>query len=139
VVAVAPHLILDFTLEVILKLVLEMAQEDDDMQAICAQLWKARATWARVGKVLKSKNTSPHVAARFYQAVVQAVLLYGSEMWGISPTAMAWLEGFHIWAAWRMTMTHKPRQGPRNEWVYPKLEDVLRECGMKTMAEYIQI
>jgi hypothetical protein len=26
-----------------------------------------------------------------------------------------------------------------DEWVYPRLEDVLKECGMKTMAEYIQI
>jgi hypothetical protein len=38
-----------------------------------------------------------------------------------------------------MVKTHKPRQGPQNEWVYPRLEDVLKECGMKTMAEYVQI
>jgi hypothetical protein len=29
-----------------------MAQDDANAQAICAQLRKARATWARVGKVL---------------------------------------------------------------------------------------
>ncbi len=116
-----------------------MAQEDKDMQAIRAQLRKARATWARVGKVLKSKNTSPHIAVRFYHAVLQAVLLYGSETWVISPTALVWLEGFHIRAVWQMAITHKPHQGPQNEWVYPKLKDVLRECGMKTMVEYIQI
>ena len=53
---------------------------------------KARATWARVGQVLKSENVSPFVAARFYQAVVQAILLYGSESWVLSKTAMARLE-----------------------------------------------
>ncbi len=116
-----------------------MAQEDNNMQAIRAQLRKARATWARVGKVFKNENTSPHIAAWLYQADVQAVLLHSSETWVISPTAMARLEGFHIRAAWRMATTHKPRRGPWNEWVYPKLEDVLRECGMKTMMEYIQI
>jgi hypothetical protein len=52
---------------------------------------------------------------------------------------MARLEGFHIRAVWRMAKTHKPWQGPQNEWVYPRSEDVLQECGMKTIAEYVQI
>jgi hypothetical protein len=34
-----------------------MAQDDDNTQALRAQLWKARATWARVGQVLRNKNT----------------------------------------------------------------------------------
>ncbi len=38
-----------------------------------------------------------------------------------------------------MAKMHKLRQGPWNEWVYPRLEDVLKECGMKTMAEYVQV
>jgi hypothetical protein len=52
---------------------------------------------------------------------------------------MVRLEGFHIRAAWRMAWRHKPRRGPWKEWVYPKSEDVLTECGMKTIAEYVQI
>jgi hypothetical protein len=71
-----------------------MAQDNDDTQAICAQLRKARATWAWVRKVLRGENTSLIVAAKFYLAVVQAILLYGSEMWVISPQAMARLEEF---------------------------------------------
>ncbi len=58
-----------------------MAQDDDDIQAVRSQLRKARATWARVGQVLRSENVTPFVAARFYQAIVQAILLYGSETW----------------------------------------------------------
>jgi hypothetical protein len=34
---------------------------------------------------------------------------------------------------------HKPRRGPWKEWIYPKSEDVLKECGMKTIAEYVHI
>ena len=56
-----------------------LAQDDDDIQAIRAQLRKARATWARVGQVLRAENVPPRVAAKFYRAVVQAVLLYGSK------------------------------------------------------------
>ena len=116
-----------------------LAQDDDDIQAIRAQLRKARATWARVGQVLRSENASPRVAAKFYKAVVQAVLLYGSETWVLSPTALARLEGFHIRAAYRMAKRNRPRRGPGHQWVYPKSEDVLEECGMHTIGEYIDV
>jgi hypothetical protein len=38
-----------------------------------------------------------------------------------------------------MVKMHKLRRGPQNKWVYPRSEDVLKECGMKIMAEYVQI
>jgi len=47
-----------------------LAQDDDDIRAIRAQLWKARGTWARVGQVLRAENVPPLVAAKFYKAVV---------------------------------------------------------------------
>ena len=50
-----------------------LAQNDDDIQAICAQLQKSPATWAQVEQVLRSENTSPHVATNFYKAIVQAI------------------------------------------------------------------
>jgi hypothetical protein len=56
-----------------------LAQDNDNIQAIRAQLWKTCATWARVGQVLCNKNVSPNVAATFYKAVVQAILLHGSK------------------------------------------------------------
>ncbi len=71
---------------------------------------------------------------------MQAVLLYGSKTWVISQTALERLEGFHIHAAYRMAKDHKPKHGPGHVWEeYPRSEDVLRECGMKTMEEYIAI
>jgi hypothetical protein len=66
-----------------------MAQDDDVIQAIRSQLRKARATWARVGQVLCSQNNTLFVAARFYQAIVQAILLYSSETWVLTRTALA--------------------------------------------------
>jgi hypothetical protein len=52
--------------------------------------------------------TPPKVSAVFYKAVVQSVLLYGSETWNLTKTALAWLEGFHIRAAYHMAKKHKP-------------------------------
>ncbi len=64
-----------------------------------SQIRKARATWDRVGQVLQANNTPPMVSAKIYKAVMQSVLLYGSETWNLTKTAMARLEGFHIKAA----------------------------------------
>jgi len=83
-----------------------LRRDDNDIQAIRAQLRKARATWAR--EVLWAENVPPRVAAKFYKVVVQAVLLYGSETWVLSTTALTSLEGFHIRAAYRMAVCHRP-------------------------------
>jgi hypothetical protein len=56
-----------------------LAQDDDDAQAIQQQLQKARGLWARVGQALHWENTAPRIAAKFYKALVQAILLYGSK------------------------------------------------------------
>jgi hypothetical protein len=116
-----------------------LAQDDDDLQAIRNQMRKARGTWARVGQVLRAENVPPRIAAKFYKAIVQAVLLYGSKTWVLLTAALASLEGFHICAAYRMAVKHKPRKGPGNIWSYPKLKDVLEECGMSTLEEYIAV
>jgi len=116
-----------------------LAQDDDDIQAIRTQMRKARATWARVGQVLRAENVPPRIAAKFYKAVVQAVLLYGSETWVLSTAALSSLEGFHIRAAYQMAVKHKPRRGPGHGWIFPKSKDVLEECGMSTLEEYITV
>jgi hypothetical protein len=38
-------------------------------------------------------DTAPRIAAKFYKAVVQDVLLYGSEMWNLTNLALVRLEG----------------------------------------------
>jgi hypothetical protein len=73
-----------------------MAQDNNDVQAVRHQLRKAQGTWGCVGQVLRSENVTPRVPAKFYKAVVQAVLLYGSKTWNLTKAIPAWLEGFHV-------------------------------------------
>jgi hypothetical protein len=73
-----------------------LAQDDDNIQAIRNQIRKARGTWARIGQVLTGENTPPRVSGKFYKAIIQSVLLYESETWNITGTALKQLEGFHI-------------------------------------------
>jgi hypothetical protein len=37
-----------------------------------------------------------------------------------------------------MAQVHQPRRVAGNQWVYPKTSDVLEECGMIRMQDYIQ-
>ncbi len=69
-----------------------LLQDDDDIQAVRSQLCKARETWARVGQVLRKENAPPQVSAKFYKAIVQSVLLYGSKTWVLSTASLARLE-----------------------------------------------
>jgi hypothetical protein len=60
-----------------------LAQKNDDVRAVRQKIKKARGIWARVGQVLTKDNTWPKVSTKFYKAVVQSVLLYGSKTWNL--------------------------------------------------------
>ena len=49
--------------------------------------------------VLRAEKASPRVYGLSDKAMVQAVLLYGSESWNLFPAAPKFLKGFHIQAA----------------------------------------
>ncbi len=85
-----------------------LLQDDNDVQAMRSQLCKARGTCARIGQVLRRENALLRISAKFYQAIVQSVLLYGSKMWVLSKAIMARLEGFHICVAYWMAKEHVP-------------------------------
>ena len=80
------------------------------------------------------------MAGIFYQAVVAAVLLYGSETWCLTDTPRRPLDGFHVKAARRITgkMPHKVRRGGGEEqWVYPHTAEVLAAAGLQPLRHYI--
>ena len=110
------------------------------MQAVRSNLKKARKVWQRFSRLLRGENMEPRVCGMFYKAVVQAVLLFGSETWALTPSAMRCLEGFHIRSAYRMARVNKPRkiQGT-GTWTYPSTEDVLEEVGLFPIRQYIEV
>ena len=55
------------------------------------------------------------VSAKFYKVVVQSVLLYGSKTWNLTTTALAWFEGFHVRAAYRMAKKTQAQALERTE------------------------
>ncbi len=114
-----------------------LAQDDNDIQDVHHQIRKARAILACVGQVLQGENATPRVAVMHYKAVVQSVLLYRSEMWNLTQAMLARLEGFHIRTAYGMAWVHKPCKGLFGKWVSPLTKDVLKECGLYPVKDYI--
>ena len=96
---------------------------------------RARAAWGRLSTVIAKESVPPPVAGMFYQAVVAAVLLYGSESWVLSAYDLRALEGFHVECARRLTGMRPSKRG--ETWVYPKSADVLEKANLKTIREYV--
>ena len=115
-----------------------LSYDDNDSQALRSNLRKARKCWGRLQRVLRAENASPRVSGMFYKATVQAVLLFGSESWNLSPSAIKCLEGFHLRAARRMTGM-MPREQPDGSWTYPSSEKVLEKAGLHTIQHYMEV
>ena len=75
----------------------------------------------------------------FYRATVQAVLLFGSEIWNLVPAALKLLEAFHVRDARRMAGALPTRHENGRDWVYPKSADVLKKVGLRPIAECIEV
>jgi hypothetical protein len=58
-----------------------LEKSDCDSPAINRNIKQARIAWSRLGKILTKERTNMKAMASVYRAVVQAVLLYGSESW----------------------------------------------------------
>ena len=80
-----------------------LTSTDDDRPALHWNLSKARKRWGTVSRVLVRDGANPKTMAMFYKAVVQSVLLFGSETWVISERMLKALSGFHHRAARRIT------------------------------------
>ena len=54
-----------------------------------------RKVWERLWKLLRRKGADPRVAAMLYRALVQAIILYGSETWVLLAEMYRKVEGKH--------------------------------------------
>jgi hypothetical protein len=112
--------------------------DDADTQAMRSNMRKARGCWARVLRVLRAENVTARTCGMFYKATVQAILLFGSETWSLSPTSVKRLEGFHICAVWRMSGM-RPERKANGSWSYLRSKDVLEAARMQTIAHYMDV
>ena len=72
-----------------------LLEDGKDTVCIQGQLKRARQRWRSVAHVLKRDGASARTMSKFYIAVVQAILLYGADLWTIARRDHAALERFH--------------------------------------------
>ena len=85
-----------------------------------------RKSWARLTMILGREGANLRVSRIFFNMVVQAVLLFGSETWVLNPR-MEWdLVSFHQTVARRIT-GRQPRRQDEGGWYYPYLETAMKE------------
>ena len=58
-----------------------LTEADNTWPAIVGNLSKAQKIWARLARILGWEGANPRVSGIFFKAVVQAVMLFGSETW----------------------------------------------------------
>ena len=114
-----------------------LSQNDDDSKCIEQQLKRARARWNNVAQILKREGANAPTMARFYKAIIQAVLLYGSESWTITKLNWDRLRSFHKRAIRYMTTTHI-RKISEDRWEYPDSEALREKCKLETIETYIK-
>ena len=66
-------------------LVWEISVADNDWQAVVKNLSQSRNILRRMSRILIREGAAPRVSGLFFKAVLQAVLLFGSETWVVTP------------------------------------------------------
>ena len=67
----------------------------ENCPAVEQNLHRAQGKWGRLENILVSEGADRRMVGSFYVAVVQAVLLFESNMWVLTPRLEKSLEGFH--------------------------------------------
>ena len=88
-----------------------------------------------LSRLLVREGATPAVSGMFYKAVVQSVLLYGSETWVWSQAMVQRLRGFHNRVVRRLA-GRLPRL-LHGEWVYPPIEEAYEITGVQPLDVYI--
>ena len=113
-----------------------LSRDDSEDKAISENIIKARKRWGQIHRLLSRDQAQPKTMARFYLAVVQAVLLHGSETWVLSQCQLQRLEHFHARCARHISHRniHPLADGT---WEHPHMTEVLDLCGISTIQTYI--
>ena len=113
-----------------------LSANDDDLPAVVANVRCARQRWGQVAQLLVREGASTATMSYFYKAVVQAVLLYGSATWVMSPRLFKVLDSFHHRCARYLAHDHI-RQNEDGSWYVPSSCSVLEKCKLHSIEEYI--
>jgi Reverse transcriptase (RNA-dependent DNA polymerase) len=110
----------------------------DDSLTLQYNLNKARHTWRRISPILRREGADKSTSGNFYKAIIQSVLLYGSESWHYKKQSIKALTGFHQNVARLITNKQPRRVHPSIDvWLYSNADDALEEANLLPLESYI--
>ena len=109
---------------------------DGGWLAVEGNLGKARKSWGRLSRILSREGVDPKVSGHFFKAVSQAVLLFGAEMWVLTPRMERALDSLQHRVAQRLAR-RQPRRRGGGSWAYPSLEEAMGEAGFEGIRKSI--
>ena len=71
-------------------------QTENDWPEVLRNIRRARQVWGRLGKLLRREGAELIISAKFYRAVVQAVLPFGEKTWVMLAVMLSKIEGVHV-------------------------------------------
>ena len=113
-----------------------LTEVDDDCLAVVGNLGKARKSWGWLSWILNREGADPKLSGHFYKAVAQAVLLFGAEMWVLTPRMEQALDRFEHKVARRLT-GRQPRRRGVGSWSYLPFEEAMGEVGFEGIRKAV--
>ena len=68
---------------------------DNNWSVVVANIWKDQNNWARISWILGQEGLDTRTEGVFLKVVVQVVLLFGPDLWVITPHIDRTLGGFN--------------------------------------------
>ena len=90
----------------------------DGWTVVVHNLRKAQKKWEQLSRVMVREGRDSCTPGLFYAVVVQAVLLYGSDMWVMSPLIGKMMGSFQLMVIHRLT-GWQPRRRAYGTWSTP--------------------
>ena len=115
-----------------------VSSNDDDTIAIHANLLKTKQRWGRLSKFLKRKGADAKTMGRFYETILQSILLYASETWVMTLDHMHLLNTFHHYCCRHMCNEHIRPYPDGEGWICPKSARVKFKCRLFEIEYYVQ-
>ena len=107
----------------------------DKWTVVVGKYRKDRKSWAWMTRIMGWEGEDPRVSRFYFKAVVQAVLLFGSEKWVLTPRMEQALVSFQHRVAQWITRRHANRWVHWG-WEYPPLASDMEEAGFEEIGFY---
>ena len=109
---------------------------NNDWKEVEHNLKRAQKKWVRLENILEREGLDRRTVGMFYVAVVQAVIIFESETWVLTPRLEKALEGFHHRVVRRMRGM-VPKCQRDGTWVYTPIGVALSMVGLEYIGVYI--